>query len=166
MVRNQLRLFRPDFQLRAGDTAFYDQLSDLLMPNKRVSLINDFDLLFQTTFGLVAGLRYDVGVPFYGPQNGGAGGRVDNSTHRLGPLLAYRFFDHDGAALNQPTVALVVNWYLKHPYRAGAESSQAVPYVALAFNLVGDLLPLRPAPDPAAAASSVALAAPEKSGPQ
>ena len=155
IVRNQLRLFRPDFRLRDGDTTLYDQFSDLLMPNQRLSLLNDFDLLFQTRFGLIAGLRYNIGMPFYGPENLVAGGRVDNSTHRLGPFFAYRFFDHDGARFNQPTVALVVNWYLKHPYRTGAETSQAVPYVALAFNIVGDLLPIaaapasEPAPEPA-----------------
>ncbi len=149
ILRNQLRLFRPDFRLRDGDTTLYDQFSDLLMPNGRVSLLNDLDLLYQTKFGLLAGLRDSVGVPFYGPENLTAGGRVDNSTHRLGPFLAFRFFDHDGARINQPTVALVLNWYIKHPYRTGAETSQALPYVALAFNMVGDLLPLAPAPPPA-----------------
>jgi hypothetical protein len=147
VIRSQMRIFRPEFQLRAGDTGVYDQFSDLLLPNRRLSLINDLDVLFQTQFGLIAGLRYNLGVPFYGEENVVAGGRVDNSTHRLGPFIAFRFFDHDGRKFNQPTVAVVVNWYLKHPYRTGVETSQAVPYFALALNMVGDLLPLAPAPE-------------------
>jgi len=135
VVRSLARAYRPDFKLRQGDTTLYDQTTDVLMPNQRLTLLNDLDVLFQSSFGLLAGLRYAFAVPFYGPENGSA----DNSMHRAGPFLAYRFWDRDGAAFNQPTVALVVNWWFKHPYRTGAETSQASPFVALAFNVVGDL---------------------------
>ena len=138
VVRDQFRAYRPDFQMRGGDTTFYDQTTDLLMPNARFTLTNDLDVLVQTSFGLMVGARYSLGVPLYGPENGAA----DNSTHRLGPVVAYRFFDRDGAAFNQPTVALLVNWWLKHPYRTGVDVAQGIPYVALAFNFVGDLVPL------------------------
>ncbi len=144
VLRSQARLFAPDFTLRPGDTVLYDQLNDLLLPNARFTLVNDLDLLFQTSFGFVAGVRYNLGIPFYGALP--TGEVRDNSTHRLGPFFAYRFFDRDGARLNQPTLALVVNWYLKHRWRTGADSSAALPYIALAFNVVGDLLPLAPAP--------------------
>jgi hypothetical protein len=143
VLRSQARLFAPDFKLRPGDTVFYDQLNDLLLANGRFTLVNDLDLLFQTSFGLVAGVRYNLGIPFYGEENTPT---EDNSTHRLGPFLAYRFFDRDGARLNQPTIAVVINWYLKHRWRTGADSPTALPYMALAFNVVGDLLPLQPAP--------------------
>ena len=143
VLRSQARLFAPDFKLRPGDTVFYDQFSDLLLANGRFTVTNDLDLLFQTKFGLLAGLRYNVGVPLYGAENAPL---EDNSTHRLGPFLAYRFFDRDGARLNQPTIAVVINWYLKHRWRTGADSSAALPYMALAFNVVGDLIPLEPAP--------------------
>ncbi len=139
VMRSQARLFAADFKLRPGDTVLYDQFSDLLLPNGRFTLTNDLDLLFQTKFGLIAGLRYSLGMPFYGVENAAT---EDNSTHRLGPFVAYRFFDRDGAKLNQPTLALVVNWYLKHRWRTGADTSRAIPYVALAFNVVGDLVPL------------------------
>jgi len=139
VLRSQARLFAADFKLRPKDTVLYDQFSDLLLPNGRFTLTNDLDLMFQTKFGLLAGLRYNLGIPFYGAENAAT---EDNSTHRLGPFLAYRFFDRDGAKLNQPTLALVVNWYLKHRWRTGADTSQALPYFALAFNMVGDLVPL------------------------
>lgn len=149
VLRNTAKLLWPHFGLRDGDTALYDQFYDLLMPNRRFSLVNDLDLLFQSDFGLVAGGRYNASVPFYGPENFAAFGPYsgDNSSHRLGPFIAYRFSDKDGAAFNQPTVALVVNWYLKHPFRTGADVHHAIPYFGLAFNVVGDLLPLPPVPE-------------------
>ena len=143
VLRSQAKLMAPDFKLRPGDTVLYDQFSDLLLANGRFTFTNDLDLLFQTRFGLVAGVRYNVGIPIYGPENTA---KEDNSTHRLGPFVAYRFFDHDGARFNQPTIAVVINWYLKHRWRTGADSPAALPYMALAFNVVGDLIPLQPAP--------------------
>jgi hypothetical protein len=140
VVRDAFKMFRPDFPLRQGDTTMYEQLGDLLLANRRFNLVNDLDVLFQTKFGLLAGLRFSSGAPLYGPESGAA----DNSTHRIGPFLVYRFFDRDGAAFNQPTVALVVNWYLKHRYRTGAETSAAIPYLAVAFQFSGDLVPLPP----------------------
>ncbi|PTL81265.1 hypothetical protein [Vitiosangium sp. GDMCC 1.1324] len=142
VLRSQARLVRPDFKVRAGDSVFYDQFYDLLMPNQGLAVFNDLDLLYQTDFQLMAGLRYHVGVPFYSNEQLPPGSTVKNSVQRLGPFLAYRFKDEDGAAFNQPSLALVVNWYLQHRYRTGADSSAALPYLALAFNVVGDLMPL------------------------
>jgi hypothetical protein len=148
VVRDTVKFIRPHFNLRAGDTTHYDQFYDILMPNERFSMVNDADLLFQTSFGLVAGVRYNFSIPLYGPENFAADGpgTGDNSSHRLGPLIAFRFSDHDGAAFNQPTVALLVNWYLKHPYRTGVDTPVGLPYLGLAFTFVGDLVPLPPAP--------------------
>jgi hypothetical protein len=111
------------------------------MANREPTLVNDLDVLYEAPLaGLYAGLRYSAGLPIYGPDNGSA----DRSTHRLGPLIAYRFFDRDGALFNQPTLAVVINWYLKHPYRAGQLQSAALPYAAIGFQTSGDFLPLDP----------------------
>ena len=145
VVRNAFKAFRPDFPLRAGDTTFYEQLADLLLPNRRFTLLDDLDVLYTLPFGFYAGLRYSAGAPLYGPENGVG----DNATHRLGPFVVWRLFDHDGAAFNQPTIALLVNWYLKHPYRTGGLDSQtAVPYFAIAFQTNGDLISLPPVSRP------------------
>jgi hypothetical protein len=164
VVRDTVRLLRPSFNLRAGDTVFYDQFYDLVMPNNRFSIVNDADLLFQTNFGLVVGARYNLSIPLYGDENYVALGPYsgDNSSHRLGPLIAYRFFDTDGAAFNQPTLALLVNWYLKHPYRTGQDTPQGLPYFGLAFTFVGDLVPLPPATPAAAGPKTPEKAAPQK----
>ncbi len=139
VIRDTFKLSRPDFPLHEGDTVFYEQLTDVLTPNRRVTVVNDLDLLWQTPLtGFFAGLRYSAAAPLYGSDNGPA----DNSTHRLGPILAWRIFDRDGARFNQPTVAVVINWYLKHPYRTGQQTPTAIPYFALAFQTSGDFLPL------------------------
>jgi hypothetical protein len=145
IVRSLFRAYRPDFKMRPGDTTLYDQTTDLLMGNQQFALTNDLDVILQLfKFGLLIGARYSFGIPLYGPENFSELGPVDNSTHRLGPFVAYRFFDKDGAGINQPTVALVANWWLRHPMRTGRDVPQGIPYLALAFNMVGDLLPLPP----------------------
>lgn len=141
VVRDTLKLLRPDVALTPGDTVFYDALTDLLMPDRRVSVTNDLDVLWQTPLnGFFAGIRYSAATPVYGEENGPA----DNSTHRLGPMLAWRIFDRDGARFNQPLIAVIVNWYAKHPHRTGQQTSAALPYFALGFQTCGDLLPLDP----------------------
>ena len=143
VVRDTFKVTRADVVLHPGDTVFYEQLTDLLTPNRRLTLTNDLDVLWQTPLtGFFAGVRYAAGAPLYGPDNG----LGDTATHRLGPIFAWRIFDHDGARFNQPTVAMVINWYLKHPYRTGQETPTAIPYFALAFQTSGDFLPLDPAP--------------------
>lgn len=61
-------------------------------------------------------------------------------THRLGPLLGYRFFDTSYSMFNQPTVNLLGQWWLVHPYRTGARQPLALPLIALAFSFNGDFL--------------------------
>lgn len=157
VVRSQARLVAPDFDLRPGDTVLYDQVYDVLLPNGGFTFINDLDVLFQTKWGLVAGLRYNASVPMYGPAHAPL---EDNDSHRLGPFLAYRFWDTDGRKLNQPTLVLIANWYLKHRWRTGADSSVGIPYFALAINVVGDLMPLDPV-EGAAEPLPVSVAAPD-----
>jgi hypothetical protein len=147
VVRTGARFIQPNFPLPNGDTVLYDQFYDLLMPNGRLTFTNDLDVLYKTNWGLIAGLRYTVGAPFYGPENLAAGIEPkDNSTHRAGPFITYRFWDEDGRAFNQPTIALALNWWLKHRYRTGTEQSPSLPYIALAFNVVGDLMPIKKTP--------------------
>lgn len=140
VVRDAAKAFMPNFTLRPGDWVLYEQLSDLLLGNRSFTVVNDLDLLLQLPRGVFAGVRYSAGVPLYGRGQGGA----DNDTHRVGPFLVWRIFDEDGATFNQPTLAVVVNWYAKHRYRTGAETSAAIPYFAIAFQTNGDLLPLPP----------------------
>jgi hypothetical protein len=142
-VRSQSRFIRADLDLRPGDTVFYEQTTDILMPDAGLSLTSDLDAAYLAMGGrLVLGARYSAGVPFYGSADYAAGEPEDhdNTTHRVGPVLAYTFRSRDGDAFNMPTVLVIAQWWLDHRYRAGQESSQALPLVAVGFRFHGDLL--------------------------
>ena len=144
-VRSQSRIIHANLDLREGDDTFYDQVTDSLMPDSGVTFISDLDAAYLAMSDhLVLGLRYTATVPFYSsssyqpsePQE------HDNTTHRAGPVVAYTFFNRDGSSFNAPTVLLLVQWWLDHRYRNGAETSQAIPVAAVGFRVHGDLIPL------------------------
>lgn len=146
VARSLFRLVRPDMTLREGDSVFYDIYYDVLAPNRGWYFVNDADVLYQTGRGLTLGLRWASSHAFYGPSHFSPGEpQVNpNTTHRLGPVVAYTFAEQDGARFNSPTVLLMVNWWLAHRYRTGADSSAFFPYLALGFSFSGDLLPVSP----------------------
>ncbi len=142
VARVRFKAMYVDVALEGGDTVWYDQYYDLLLPAAGWFFLNDADLLWQLTPRLIVGLRYALGLVRY-PDSAFAAGEatdVDNDTHRLGPLIALRLFDEPGAAFNQPTILLLVGWYLKHPWRTGQDVDQAIPQVAIGFAFNGDLL--------------------------
>ncbi|MDI3282422.1 hypothetical protein [Polyangium sp. 15x6] len=148
-ARNLFRFGRPDMKLRQGDRVFYDIFYDLLVGDGGLWYSNDADLLYQGLDNrLTVGLRWTTGQAFYNDEHFGPGDdktRAPGAIHRIGPIAAWTFKKPDGAAL-EPTILLVANWWLKSPYRTGQDVSQAVPYIILALNITGDLLPA-PAPE-------------------
>ncbi len=144
-VRSQSRLVHANLDLRAGDDTFYDQVTDVLMPDDGFTFITDLDAAYLTLDDhLVFGLRYTASLPFYSASSyePGEPQEHDNTTHRAGPVAAYTFFNRDGSSFNSPTVLLLVQWWLDHRYRTGAETSQAIPLAAVGFRFTGDLIPL------------------------
>jgi hypothetical protein len=143
-ARNLTRLSRPNFDLREGDRTFYDPIFDVLVPDEGWFLVNDLDVLWVTELGLTVGARWTMTHPFYEDEHYAAGedpARNPNTTHRLGPLLAYTFWDDEGdSRLDRPTLLLIVNWWLDHPFRTGQDVSQAFPYTIIGFSVSGDLL--------------------------
>lgn len=143
-ARNLTRLSYADFDLRSGDTTFYDPTFDLLVPDEAWFLVNDLDVLWVTELGLTVGARWTMTHGFYETRHyAGAdpGNNPNTPHHRLGPLVAYTFWDDQGLSkFDKPTVLLIVNWWLEHRYRTGADVSQGVPYVLLGFTFTGDLL--------------------------
>jgi hypothetical protein len=144
-ARNLSRLVRGDFDLRPGDNVYYDAFYDVLAPDGGWFLSNDTDVLYVSDFGLVAGLRTNVSMPFYEQKHfaqlDGRRGHANGPTLRTGPLVAYTFFDEPGGWFNKPSVLAIVNWYVAHRYRTGADSHAAIPYFLLGFIMVGDLKP-------------------------
>jgi hypothetical protein len=131
-VRSDTNAYYTDVKLRDGDTVYYHQRTDLLMPDKGWGLTSDEDVAYVSDFGLVAGARYSVGHAFVDGEGPG-------SIMRLGPLLAYTFFDEPGTSFNKPTILGLFQWWLIHPSRTGQDVTQALPYIALAFRFEGEL---------------------------
>ncbi len=143
VLRDQLKIGRPDMKLRAGDRTFYDIYYDLLVGDGGLWGTNDADLLVQALDArLTVGVRWSTSRAFYTSAHFAPGDDRDKAVgalHRLGPLAAWTFRKPDGAAF-EPSLLVVANWWLASPYRTGQDVSQAVPYLIVALNVTGDLL--------------------------
>lgn len=131
-IRSDTSAYYTDVKLRDGDTVYYHQRTDLLLPDRGWGLTSDEDVAYVSDFGLVAGARFSVANAFVDGEGPG-------SIMRLGPLLAYTFFDEPGASFNKPTILGLFQWWLIHPSRTGQDVTQALPYIALAFRFEGEL---------------------------
>jgi hypothetical protein len=145
VVRSAARLVNGNLALRPGDTVYYDQLYDVLAPNRGWFFTNDLDVLYQGLENkLIVGARYTFTAPLYDSTRHldptAASTTVDNSTHRVGPLIGYTFKMEDGAKFNTPTVFLLVQWWVKHRWRTGADTPAALPLIGIGFQITGDFL--------------------------
>jgi hypothetical protein len=131
-LSNNLEAYFADMRLAGGDRYYYQPRLDLLAHDLHWILSNDTDLVFVTRFGLVAGVCNTVAHAFAADPDGA-------TTDRLGPLLAYVFFDRPRAAFNKPTLLLIAGWWLAHRFRTGADVDQGIPYAVLAFRCEGEL---------------------------
>jgi hypothetical protein len=139
-IRSALQAVRSDFDLNDGDTVFYDSTYDLLAPNGGWFYSNDADVLWVSDFGLVLGIRDTFTFTSYTDKQ--LGGKEDRNkpNHRLGPVIAYTFFDNpDPCAFDKPTAVLIASWYLNHSHRAGQDTNRAIPYVIMGFAFSGSL---------------------------
>lgn len=156
VFRSRARLIRSDMRLREGDTVFYDQFYDALVPNRGWYYVNDFDLLYQSlNKRFVGGARYTHTYVFYDQRHFQAGEEVAlglNNMHRVGPFVGYTFKIEDGATFNNPTAFILIQWWLQNPNRTGTARnpdgvSQAIPLLGVGFQMTGDFLPVpKPAP--------------------
>ncbi len=133
-VRSTLQALRFDLGGAADGQYFYDQLSDRLAPDEGWIILDDTDLLIVAD-KLRLGLRHTVTDTL----DGSAGTDAALAHHRLGPLFAWQFADHaPGTRFNQPTLFVLTQWWLQHPYRTGDEQPQGLPLVAVGFAFNGD----------------------------
>lgn len=143
VVRNKSTFEYWRMRTRGNDSVFFDVTLDTLISNNGWVFSNDLDALYLTKFGLTAGIRYSVVRPFYRQRDYLAGEtlRVSTNQHqRLGPILAYTFYDHGYSRFNRPTLILIVNWYAEHRWRTGVDVSPAIPYVVVGFGFQSDVL--------------------------
>lgn len=163
VLRSRARIVRADMRLRDGDTVFYDQFYDVMVPNRGWYFVNDVDLLYQTANKrFVGGARYTQTFMFYGQRHFAGGEEYDqgiNNMHRIGPFAGYTFKIQDGAAFNNPTVFILIQWWLQNRNRTGTARNpdgvtQALPLIGLGFQMTGDFLTV-PKPEVRAEAEPV-----------
>jgi hypothetical protein len=131
-VQNVFTVDYFNMRLRGGDTAWYDAGPDTLLPGRGFSLTEEVNLVYLAG-PLTVGSTFRYVLPLYSEEHA-----ADNSNTRLGLLAAYTFFEGGYSSFNHPTVFVTANWHLHHRYRAGAETAQAIPFVAVGFSAQQD----------------------------
>jgi hypothetical protein len=131
-----------DGNTRNNDPVFYDPLYGTLLPRQGWVVHGETDLVYRSRFGLTAGLRYAMTATWYPDsawQPGEAHTNLNTPIQKLGPLVAYTFFEHNQGRFDAPTLLLLCNWYLEDRYRTGQLVSQAMPMIGLGFAFRGTL---------------------------
>lgn len=131
-IRSTFRAVRSDYDLRSGDDLVYDIAYDVLVANEGWMTTNDLDAIYLPRDSWAIGVRYTRTRSYFD-------GEGSILTQRVGPLLAYTFFKEYKERFNGPTLLLILNWWVDHPFRTGEDTSQAFPYVVLGFRFNGDL---------------------------
>lgn len=134
VARSAMRAQHTAVTAPTDHVAYYDQILDILVPTNGWLVTNDADILVFLTDHWLAGVRHTVTHSFLPDP------ATTNETHRMGPLIGYRFFDTPYSMFNQPTISLLGQWWMSHPYRTGAKQPAALPLIALAFSFNGDFL--------------------------
>ena len=149
VIRNKFAAEYWNMRLNPGDTVWYDATLDTLVPKSGWVITNDLDLMYSRNFStklgtgtLRVGARYSMVQPFYNKSDykPGEAEKANNSHHRVGPILAYTFYDRGFTRFNKPTLLAIANWYLRHQYRTGADSAVAIPYLVVGFAFQSDLM--------------------------
>ncbi len=126
---------------RSSDRTQYDIFYDVLAPTQGWLFLNDTDVIYQMTdLGVNIGVRLSTVMPLYTAADFAPGEPQthNNTTMRVGPLISYTFREQRHRAFNAPTVFLLAQWWLRHPYRTGLETTQAFPMIVLGFAFRGD----------------------------
>jgi hypothetical protein len=142
VLRNHLSIDYWRMSVHPGDTVFYEPTLDTLISANGWVIANDLDALYlDKRRRFAVGLRYSVVEPLYTASDYAPGEphKNDNGHQRLGPLAAYTFFDHGYTRFNKPSLIVILNWYVDHRYRTGADVNVGIPYVVLAFAFTSDL---------------------------
>jgi hypothetical protein len=133
-----------EMNVRGGDTVFYDPYYAMLAPRAGWLVGNETDVVFAVTGHLNVGVRHAIYHAFL-PDSAVAGdvarARQVTPIQYLGPLAFYSLARANGPSrYKNPAVFLIAGWWLKDPYRTGAEVSRAVPHVILGFTFEGEVL--------------------------
>lgn len=145
-IRSTSRFNRYWLDTKGQDPVWYDIYWDILSPRLGWTLLQDNDLLFVRG-RLVVGVRHTWTRSWLSPAAMAPvakGAPRPDSTHRIGPLIAWRLVDdakHAAKVFRRPTLLLLAQFWALHPYRAGQQVSQANPWLVLALAFDGQLDP-------------------------
>ena len=141
VLLNWARFTWHHMDLQGDHAVFYRPGPDLLIPNDGWIAQATVDLLYAPDWGLLLGLQLDIAHAFYNDAHFAPGDdreAVNDTLIRFGPEVGWVFEDQ-GPYFRDPTVILLVNWWLEHRYRTGLDTPQAAPFVLAAFRFRSDL---------------------------
>jgi hypothetical protein len=141
-LQNIVTLDYFSMRLRGGDTLWYDSGPDTLLPGRGWTLTEEANLVYLAD-KLTLGATFRYVLPFYSAQDFPPGEDIRaglNSNMRLGALVAYTFLDGGYSHFNHPSVFVTAAWHLRHRYRTGVETSQAMPFVGVGFSVQQDFV--------------------------
>ncbi len=144
-VRSNNRIAYGEMDIRAGHQVWYDIYYDMLLPRRSWVMRQENDLLWLKD-RLIVGVRH-TWTRSWLPQavlaKVAAGADARDTTHRLGPFVAWRLTEEERYAatwFRRPTLVVLSQWWLAHPWRTGQASSQARPMFVLALSFDGRLV--------------------------
>lgn len=140
VVRNDAKFYWSNVKLRGGDALYYAITIDHLLENGGWAYTDDLDVLYLSGGPWVLGVRATFTDSLYRDTVFPAGGSTDDPngpTIRVGPLFAWTF-DDVSPTFTKPTVLVVANFWAKHRFRTGADSSAAIPYLVVGFKFEGE----------------------------
>ncbi len=120
--------------VRDGDNVYYDPFLDILAPKSGWIHTADTDVL-KLDEEWTYGLRHTFVATSYDGVVASPGAEADENTptHRVGPLISKKLQTSEGSRISNPSAFLLVQWWLSHRYRTGAEVSQAMPLIAAGY---------------------------------
>ncbi len=138
-IYNAYDLASLDAEHRA-DRVYYDPTHDVMARLDGWIVVDDLDVIVPLPArGFNVGARYTVTAPILGDD--GDPNRI-TTTHRVGPLATYTFRERPLGAFNAPTVFVLAQWWVRHPFRTGGDGdgtvSPWVPMVAAGLLFRGD----------------------------
>jgi hypothetical protein len=146
-VRSANRFSRHWFNTKHNDPVWYNIYTDTLTPRDGWVFIQDNDLLFIRG-RVVVGVRHTMSRSYLSEEvlkTVADGADRPELTHRVGPFAAIRLTDHDKymeSMFRRPTLVVLTQFWVKHPYRSGQAVSQAIPWIVVALAFDGRLATL------------------------
>ncbi|MEL6343079.1 MAG: hypothetical protein AAFV53_08080 [Myxococcota bacterium] len=88
------------------------------------------------TIPLTAGIRWSYVQAVHEDSDSLAA----EAMHRVGPLVSWKLGGDEGDRLSNISAFTIAQWWLRHPYRTGEVTNQAVPYFILGLSVSGEFL--------------------------